>query len=42
MLVVSKLSITNAAIIAIANISIYAHLARKLTILIVALIKYNV
>jgi len=40
--IINKLNITNTTIITIASIDIYIYLVRKLTILIVVSIKYNV
>ncbi len=39
---INRLNIANTTIITAANISIYIYLIRKLTISIVALIKYNI
>jgi len=39
--IINKLNITNATTILIANINIYTYLIKRLTILIIVLIKYN-
>ncbi len=42
MFVINRLNIANTTIIVVANISIYIYFVKKLTILIVILIKYNI